>query len=472
MARNGSGTFALLATVAPANTVSSSTTVNSVMDDIATGLTDSINKDGTKAFEANQSVGGFKFTSLGDGSARTDSHNIGQAQDGKLNWVAAGGTADAITATYSPAITALVDGQICFVRASGANTVTAPTFAPNGLTARTIYKNGGTALAVGDISGAGHELILRYLTASTRWELLNPASTAAASPASTTEQLTGTSTAVRSTPDSVAALWEAGADIADGAAITIGEGGYFNLITSTTAITSFIITTNKAGRTFRVRFDTARTLTHNATSLIIPGGANITTAQGDIAQIRSLGSGNVVVDWYTKASGLPVIAPTVTTITLVAEQASTSGTAITFGSIPAGVKRITVMFDGVSFSGGAANTLLCQLGDAGGLEATGYNAAASRVTDAVATTLVSSSTGFNLILTAASSASNADGQLILNRQDSSHTWVASWTLVNINTSPLSVQTGAGTKQLSAELTQLAISGGTFDAGSISISYES
>lgn len=124
--------------------------------------------------------------------------------------------------------------------------------------------------------------------------------------ASTTEQLTGTSSSKASTPDSVAALWEAGADITDGATITIGEGGYFNLITSTTAITAFTITTDKAGRTFRVRFNTIRTLTHNAASLILPGAANITTAAGDIAQFRSLGGGNVVCEWYTRASGLPL----------------------------------------------------------------------------------------------------------------------------------------------------------------------
>lgn len=174
MARNGSGTASLLAPLAVANTVSSSTAVNATMDDVAEMLTDSINVDGTKAFEANQSLGGFKLTSMGSGSARTDNINLGQVQDAKANWVAAGGTADVITATYSPAITALVDGQECTFRASGANTVTTPTFSPNGLTARTIVKGGGSALAVGDIPGANYEVRLRYLLASTRWEMQNP----------------------------------------------------------------------------------------------------------------------------------------------------------------------------------------------------------------------------------------------------------------------------------------------------------
>ena len=91
------------------------------------------------------------------------------------NWVVAGGTADAITATYSPAITTLADGQLCFFRASAANATTTPSFSPNGLTARTITMKGGSALRVNEIPAANAEVILRYNLANTRWELLNPA---------------------------------------------------------------------------------------------------------------------------------------------------------------------------------------------------------------------------------------------------------------------------------------------------------
>lgn len=86
------------------------------------------------------------------------------------------GTVDVITATYSPAPT-LVDKKILFLVASGANTSTTPSFSPNGLTAHTITKDGGSPLSVGDIAGAGHVLILEYNLANTRWELLNPSYT-------------------------------------------------------------------------------------------------------------------------------------------------------------------------------------------------------------------------------------------------------------------------------------------------------
>lgn len=94
---------------------------------------------------------------------------------GSMPIIAAGGTADAITATYVPAVT-LADQTICFFRATAANATTTPTFAPNGLTARTIVKKGGVALAAGDIPGNRAIAAVIYDLSNTRWELLNPAS--------------------------------------------------------------------------------------------------------------------------------------------------------------------------------------------------------------------------------------------------------------------------------------------------------
>lgn len=90
----------------------------------------------------------------------------------------AGGTVDAITATYAPAVAALTDRLTRFFVATGANTVDNPTFAPNGLTAHPITKKGGQVLALGDIPGAGAVCLVQYNLANTRWELLNPATDA------------------------------------------------------------------------------------------------------------------------------------------------------------------------------------------------------------------------------------------------------------------------------------------------------
>lgn len=75
-------------------------------------------------------------------------------------------------------------------------------------------------------------------------------------------------------------------------------------ITGTTSIAS--LGNAAAGIQRDVTFTGALTLTHNGASLILPGGANITTAAGDTATFVSLGSGQWRCTSYQKASGLPV----------------------------------------------------------------------------------------------------------------------------------------------------------------------
>lgn len=72
-------------------------------------------------------------------------------------------------------------------------------------------------------------------------------------------------------------------------------------ITGTTTITSF--GTSASGVERIVLFAGALVLTHNAASLILPGGANIPTAAGDAAVFVSLGSGDWRCTSYLKAKG-------------------------------------------------------------------------------------------------------------------------------------------------------------------------
>lgn len=156
-------------------------------------------------------------------------------------------------------------------------------------------------------------------------------------------------------------------------------------------------------------------------------------------------------------------------ITLGTEQASTSGTSIDFTGIPAGTKRITIMFVGVSTNG--TDNYLVQLGDAGGFETTGYTSACN----AVGTSTQTSSSGFLITPSDVQAAAAYHGKIVLTLEDSSgFTWVSTGNLYSsggATTMPYSV----GTKSLSAELTQVRIttSGGTntFDAGAINIQYE-
>lgn len=87
------------------------------------------------------------------------------------------GTVDAITAAFTPAIAALpaAPGTLSvFVRATGANTSTTPTFKADGTTAKTIVKGNNVALLAGDIAGVGHWLELQYDATLDKWVLQNP----------------------------------------------------------------------------------------------------------------------------------------------------------------------------------------------------------------------------------------------------------------------------------------------------------
>lgn len=93
-----------------------------------------------------------------------------------------------------------------------------------------------------------------------------------------------------------------GADIASGATTNLAAatGVYLN-ITGTTTITSF--GTVSAGAERVLTFTGILTLTYNATSMILPGAANITTAAGDSATFRSLGAGNWKCVNYERTTG-------------------------------------------------------------------------------------------------------------------------------------------------------------------------
>ena len=88
-----------------------------------------------------------------------------------------GGTADAITGTFTPAPRYPTNGLPIYVRAASANATTTPTFTPNSgaITAATIVKGNNLPLIAGDIAGAGHWLQLVWDSTLSKYVLLNPA---------------------------------------------------------------------------------------------------------------------------------------------------------------------------------------------------------------------------------------------------------------------------------------------------------
>ncbi len=96
-----------------------------------------------------------------------------------------------------------------------------------------------------------------------------------------------------------------GVDIASASALPVTINDSYHDVTGTTAITSM----NSAyiGAIKKLHFDGILTLTHHATNLILPGGANITTAAGDEAEFIEYGTGTWRCTNYIKATGKAVI---------------------------------------------------------------------------------------------------------------------------------------------------------------------
>lgn len=317
---NGSGAFQPPGASFPAvaSTLIESAKFNAVINDIATALSTCITKDGQTTVTANIPFGGNKLTGVGAATARTDAATLASIQDGTGVYVATvGGTADAITLTPSPAITAYAVGQRFSFIASGANT-TNVTVAVSGLTAKAVTKNGATALVAGDIpSGAlvdieydGTQFQLKgvgIVTLAGTQTLTNKTISAAdntltgVATTDTAQTITGTKT-----------LSGAPIEFAEGAAVASatttdiwgGDDGNTVHVTGTTTITSFG-TAPQAGASRRVIFDGALILTHGA-NLNLPGGLNITTAAGDSCVVYADTTTQLDIFDYTKASGEPV----------------------------------------------------------------------------------------------------------------------------------------------------------------------
>ena len=150
--------------------------------------------------------------------------------------------------------------------------------------------------------------------------------------------------------------------------------------------------------------------------------------------------------------------------------ASTSGTSIDFTGIPAWVKKITVMFNGVSGSG--VSSIQIQIG-AGSVLTSGYNAGVGLINNTSFTTTSNISSGFAIIPTGVSTTSYTYyGQMMLSSMGS-NTWAVSGNF--IYPPALNIMMVSGAVALSGTLDRVRITTvngtDTFDSGSINIMYE-
>lgn len=155
MSRNGSGTYSLPEAAFVYDTVIDETAVNNNFSDIATALSDSLAKDGQTDPTANLPMATFRHTGVGNATARTHYAATGQVQDGAFTWCGtAGGTANALTITPSPAIADYAAGQRFVFKSGASPSDDAVTLAVSGLAAKDVQIN-DAALSANVVLGAG-----------------------------------------------------------------------------------------------------------------------------------------------------------------------------------------------------------------------------------------------------------------------------------------------------------------------------
>jgi hypothetical protein len=210
------------------------------------------------------------------------------------------------------------------------------------------------------------------------------------------------------------------------------------------------------------------------TGIFFPVADTIAFAEGGVEQMRITSAGNVGIGTTSPTEKLDVNGTVKATAFVgVLQQgtsvASTSGTAIDFTGLPTGVKRITVMFSGVSLSG--TSSILVQLGDDGGVENTGYLSTSFTISDAPQVTAISSTAGGIIRMGAATVI--VSGNYVINNI-SGNDWLASGLFLRDGNTNLMVE-AAMKKSLSATLDRIRITTvngtDTFDAGSINILWE-
>jgi hypothetical protein len=194
-------------------------------------------------------------------------------------------------------------------------------------------------------------------------------------------------------------------------------------------------------------------------------GSTVATVTGSgVAVTGTLSSSGAISSSSTVAGATGTLYPLVSGTAV----ASTSGTSIDFTGIPSWVKRITVMFNGVSTNG--TSSFLIQLGDSGGVETTGYLGSGFYFSTGGNNT--NSTAGF--IINTFAQVTTIYGQMTINLLDST---TNTWTQNGIFSAPAATLSfySSGVKPLSATLDRVRItttSGtDTFDAGSINILYE-
>ena len=221
-----------------------------------------------------------------------------------------------------------------------------------------------------------------------------------------------------------------------------------------------------------IEAQTGSTITIQSGHNLSGGGSGLTALNGSNIASGTVADARISALTASKLTGaLPAISgasltgissgPTLGTLVT-----PTPAGSATFSSIPSGTTNIIVSFNEISTA--SVTSMQVQLGDAGGVESTGYAATSVDVSSSTSTLAESSTTGH--IVSIQGSGRLLAGHMFLTLLDaSSNLWISSHTAKLANDRMVA---GGGSKALSAELTQIyfLLGAGSYDAGSMNIMY--
>jgi hypothetical protein len=193
-------------------------------------------------------------------------------------------------------------------------------------------------------------------------------------------------------------------------------------------------------------------------------------SNGNISTTGSVTSGSLSTGAITASGSITTGGIAAEKIKLETAQNTTSGTFVDFTGIPSWVKRITVMFNGVSTNG--TSPVQIQLGTTSSVEITNYFSSAVWVGGTNTCLGTTSTTG--LLTEGPTGASVTRVGMAFIVLSSNNTWVLQSTQGRAETSNY-VMIGGGSKTLSGTLDRIRITTvngtDTFDAGSVNILLE-
>ena len=283
MARNASGTY----TLPTGNPVAGGTTItatwgNTTMDDVATELTASLDRNGQGGMLAG--LKNFSGTKLLPGMTFTDEVSSG--------WYRAG-AADIRFSLLAGDAMKVIDAT---GTASGSQQ---PLLIWDGAAFKAALYSGGPG-TISDGSADGQTL--RWEAATSSWDASSVINISDAGLVTLSGALTvGGVTDTNSHQDQ----WSKGADVASATALPLLTDGNSFDCTGTGTMTSF--DTVGVGTIINLVHTGIQVITHNATDLICLSGANITTAVGDVSEWLEYATGDFRMLNYARADGTAVV---------------------------------------------------------------------------------------------------------------------------------------------------------------------